>query len=509
MKRPRMDVNLEELDQIIDRGTHAPLSTSEGEKLKLVLHALAAMLPVSRTTEKTKDVLEQSAAPASESEPGSPSAKKPGHGRNGACSYTGAQKVAVPHPELHTGDPCPGCEKGKVYPQKEPRTLVRIVGQAPLAATVYELDRLRCNLCGEVFTAPEPEGIGPEKYDETTAAMIALLKYGSGMPFYRLEKLEQALGIPLSASTQWEIVEDEAEVIQAARDELIRQAAQGEVLHNDDTGMRVLRMAREPSDDRTGVFTSGIVSTQQGRRIALYFTGRQHAGENLRDVLEHRTADLARPLQMCDALSRNTPKLTDGAQILLANCLAHGRRQFVEVAANFPEPCRYVLETLGDVYKYDAQARERHLSAAERLAFHQQHSGPVMEHLHQWLEAQFALKQVEPNSGLGKAITYLLRHWNGLTVFLREVGAPLDNNVCERALKRAVLHRKNALFYRTLRGADAGDLFMSLIHTCELAGANPFDYLIQLQRHARELAANPSAWMPWNFLEQTQPGHNH
>jgi transposase len=171
------------------------------------------------------------------------------------------------------------------------------------------------------------------------------------------------------------------------------------------------------------------------------------------------------------------------------------------VAANFPEPCRFVLETLGDVYKYDAQARERHLSAAERLAFHQQHGGPVMEHLHQWLEAQFALKQVEPNSGLGKAITYLLRHWKGLTAFLREAGAPLDNNICERALKRAVLHRKNALFYRTLHGAEAGDLFMSLIHTCELAGANPFDYLTELQRHASELAANPSEWMPWNYRE--------
>ena len=112
-----------------------------------------------------------------------------------------------------------------------------------------------------------------------------------------------------------------------------------------------------------------------------------------------------------------------------------------------------------------------------------------MEQLHQWLEAQFALKQVEPNSGLGKAITYLLRHWKGLTAFLREAGAPLDNNICERALKRAVLHRKNALFYRTLHGAEAGDLFMSLIHTCELAGANPFDYLTELQRH-------PANWHP-------------
>jgi transposase len=501
MKRPRLDVNLEELDQIIDRGTHAPLSESEGEKLKRALHALAEMLVKPRTTEKTKNVLEQPETPAPRNDSEPRSDKTPGHGRNGASSYTGANHVAVPHPTLHPGAACPGCEKGKVYPQKEPRTLVRIVGQAPLQATVYELDRLRCNLCGEVFTAQEPEGVGPEKYDETTAAMIALLKYGSGMPFYRLEKLEHLLGIPLPASTQWEIVEEAAEIIKAARDELIRQAAQGEVLHNDDTSMRVLHLAREPSDERTGVFTSGIVSTKQGQKIALYFTGRQHAGENLRDVLRHRARELGAPIQMCDALSRNTPKLSDGAEILLANCLAHGRRQFVDVAANFPEECRYVLEMLGQVYGYDAEAQQQSLTPSQRLEFHRQHSGPVMQQLHEWLEAQFALKQVEPNSGMGKAITYLLRHWKGLTAFLREAGAPLDNNLCERALKRAVLHRKNALFYRTLNGAQVGDLFMSLIHTCELSGANPFDYLSELQKRPTELVANPPAWMPWNYAE--------
>jgi transposase len=436
MKCKRVDVNLEELDRVLDQAREVPLSEPDHDKLKSALHALAEMLAKPRTTEKTSAVVEQPAAP-----PPGESHPPQGHGRHGARAYTSAKKVAVPHPALHSGDACPGCQKGKVYPQKEPRTLVRIVGQAPLAATVYELDRLRCNLCGEVFTAPEPEGIGSEKYDETTAAMIALLKYGSGMPFYRLEKLQDLKGIPLPASTQWEIVEEAAEVIQTARDALIRQAAQGEVLHNDDTSMRVLCLAREPSDDRTGVFTSGIVSTQEGRRIALYFTGRQHAGENLGDVRRHRVAELARPIQMCDALSRNTPKLTDGAEILLANCLAHGRRQFVEVAANFPEACRYVLETLGDVYQYDAEAREGKLSPAERLAFHQQHSGPVMKQLHAWLEAQFARKQVEPNSGLGKAITYLRRHWKGLTAFLREAGAPLDNTIF--ALPRAAC-RDNA-----------------------------------------------------------------
>jgi transposase len=497
-----MDVNLEELDRVLDHARETPLSEPDYEKLKSALHALAGMLPQPRSTEKTKAVLGQPETPA----PKNAAEPVQGHGRNGASSYTGAKKVAVTHPTIKPGDHCPGCEKGKVYPQKEPRVLVRLVGQAPLAATVYELDRLCCNLCGEVFTAPEPEGVGPEKYDETTAAMIALLKYGSGMPFYRLEKMEYLLGIPLPASTQWEIVEEEAEVIKAARDELIRQAAQGEVLHNDDTGMRVLRMAREPGDDRTGVFTSGIVSTQEGRRIALYFTGRQHAGENLRDVLAHRAQALAAPVQMSDALSRNTAPLRgalpEGVEILLANCLAHGRRQFVEVAANFPEACRYVLETLGSVYKYDAEARAAQLSPQRRLLFHQQHSEPLMTTLQQWMQAQLAQHLVEPNSGLGKAITYFLRHWKGLTAFLRDAGAPLDNNICERALKRAVLHRKNALFYRTLHGSQVGDLFMSLIHTCELAGANPFDYLTELQRHASQLAAKPSAWMPWNYTGQ-------
>jgi transposase len=188
-----------------------------------------------------------------------------------------------------------------VYEQKEPKVLVRIVGQAPLAATVYSLERLRCGACGQVFTAQEPEGVGPDKYDETAAAMIAQLKYGAGTPFNRLEQLEGQLGIPLPAATQWEIVEEAAQVIKPALDELIRQSAQDDVVHNDDTGMRVLTLKRDPAEKRTGVFTSGIVSVGQKRKIALYFTGSRHAGENLAEVLKKRRAELPGPIQMCDA----------------------------------------------------------------------------------------------------------------------------------------------------------------------------------------------------------------
>jgi transposase len=460
---------------------------------------MAERLRPQAKTEKTSAVLGEDTHPAPEQDAAKQSSS--GHGRNGADAYRSADKVPVAHQKLVHGARCPDCVRGHVYTQKEPKALVRIVGQAPLAATVYELERLRCNACGQVFTAEEPEGVGPEKYDETASAMIAQLNYGSGVPFHRRERMEELLGVPLPAATQWEVVEEAAALIEPAQQELIREAAQGEVLHNDDTGMRVLQMQREPSDERTGVFTSGIVSTASGRKIALYFTGWKHAGENLADVLKRRVAELASPIQMCDALSRNTPKLTNGVEILLAHCLAHGRRQFVEIAPNFPGECRYVLEALGSVYYHDAEAREQKLSPEARLRFHQEHSAPVMNELHVWLEAQIAEKKTEPNSGLGKAITYLLRHWKGLTVFLREIGAPLDNNICEQALKRAVLHRKNALFYKTLHGAEVGDLFMSLIHTCQLAGVNSFEYLTELQRHAGELAARPSDWMPWNYRE--------
>jgi len=500
--RQRIDVNLDELDRIIDHGTHAPLSESDGQKLKGALHALAELLTPTRNNEKTNAVLPDTAGETSKGDDVKHKKTPPkGHGRNGAADYTAASKVAISHAELQSGDLCPGCEKGKVYVQRDPKPLVRIIGQAPLAATVYELERLRCNGCGQVFTAQEPEEVGPEKYDETTAAIIAQLKYGSGVPFYRLEKLQDNLGIPMPAATQWEIVEEAAQIIKPALEELIRQAAQGEVLHNDDTSMRILRLAREPSDKRTGVFTSGIVATQQAQKIALYFTGRQHAGENLADVLKQRATDLRPPIQMCDALSRNVPKLAPGVDIMIAHCLAHGRRQFVDIVQNFPDECRYVLEMLGRVYAHDADARERGLTPAQRLQFHQQHSSPVMEELHRWLETQFAQKRVEPNSGLGQAIHYLLRHWRGLTAFLREANAPLDNNLCERALKRAVLHRKNALFYKTLNGAQVGDLFMSLIHSCELCGANAFDYLAELQKNASQLASKPARWMPWNYRE--------
>jgi hypothetical protein len=451
------------------------------------------------------------AEPEETTEEGKRSEKIPGHGRNGAVDYEGAERVEVEHSTLKHGDPCPrpGCE-GKVYLQKDPAMLVRVRGLGPLAAIIWALERLRCNLCGEVFTAqPPPEAGGEEKFDATAASMIALLKYGTGLPFHRLEKLQKNLKVPLPASTQWEVVEKAAEAVRPAYEELVRQAAQGEVFHNDDTPMKLLEWmgkrrekALQKGDlapgERTGVRTSGILARVGERSITLYFTGRKLAGENLAEVLQHRAAELSAPIQMSDGLSHNEP---GEFATVMGNCLAHSRRKYVEVVESFPGECREVLEVLRAVYHNDAVAKERGMTEQERLVWHQAESGPLMERLEKWLRAQIEEHKVEPNSGLGQAMSYMLGRWERLTLFLRVPGAPLDNNVVERALKKVILHRKNAYFYRSEKGAWVGDTFMSLIYTAELEGENAFDYLTQLQRNAKRVRAAPGEWMPWNYRE--------
>jgi transposase len=533
----RIDLDRTELEAILERAKTTPMSEAEYAKLHAAVETLVFLtqelekkhvsiqrlkqLLFGATTETTRKVIERildeagteriSGDEAAEGKESEAREKAPGHGRHGAEEYAGAEMIRIPHGSLKPGDPCPDCKKGTVYETAEPGHLVRIKGQAPLGATVYELQKLRCNLCGTIFTARTPPGVGTQKYDAESASMIALLKYGTGLPFNRLERLEGSLGIPLPAATQWEIVENSGHQLEPALDELIRQAAQGDIFHNDDTGAKVLALTGRRRDqigsdlpdrtDRTGVFTSGIVSILPGYRIALFFTGHQHAGENLTAVLKQRASELGRPIQMCDALSRNLPDLPEELQTIVAHCLAHARRQFVDVAGNFPDECLHVLLILKEVYTNDALAKDRGLSPEHRLHFHQENSGPKMDALKAWLTAQFEERKVEPNSGLGEAITYMLKYWEELTLFLHQPGAPLDNNVCEQALKKAILHRKNAYFYKTENGARVGDLFMSLIHTCELTGVNPFDYLTALNRHAKELSACPAEWMPWNYQE--------
>lgn len=475
------------------------------------------------TTEKAEDILDETPSDeddtddegddlvdeledASEGSSQDESPETTGHGRNGSDAYTGAKKVCVPCQEVTRGEICPKCGRGKTY-LMPPEKLVRVTAEAPLSAKVYELEKLRCNACGAIFKAKPPTEVSTEKYDSKATAMLALLHYGTGMPFNRLEKLHQTLGIPLSSSTQWDIVERGADSFYSVFHQLMNQAAQGQLIHNDDTPARILelmgkRIKGKPPDKlkphRKGLFTTGMISKIGDKRIAIFCTGTRHAGENLEELLRWRRRDLPPPIQMCDGLEHNVPK---EFKTVLSNCIAHSRRKFVEILENFPDECRYVILEFLKVYRNDAIAREKEMSPEERLCFHQQNSERVMSDLKSWMLSKFKSRDVEPNSGLGQAFTYFLKRWDQLTLFLREPGVPLDNNVCERALKKSILTRKNSFFYKTQNGARIGDLYTSIIHTCELVKVDPFDYMTQVLENKDSVWSEPASWMPWNYKE--------
>jgi hypothetical protein len=253
-----------------------------------------------------------------------PKPRPPGHGRNGSQAYSGAPIVECDHPELESGDRCPECDKGKVY-DSPPKSLVKVVGQAPLGATVYRVQRLRCRLCDAVFNAPLPAAVAScPKFDTRCADMIA-----------------KAVPAP-----------------RAIFEELSVQAAQAPLLHSDDTPLKVLSLrAARTRADVAGEFTT-----------------------------------------------------------IVANCLTHGRRQVGDVAQQFPEAARYVIEALAEVYQHDATCRKDALSDEQRLAFHQAQSKPILDELARWMNEPFESRLVEPNSGLGKALRYLTRHWDAHAV---------------------------------------------------------------------------------------------
>jgi hypothetical protein len=332
---------------------------------------------------------------------------------------------------------------------------------------------------------------------------LALAHYHLGLPFKRIESFQDLLGMPLSDATQWELVEEVADSAYPVYEHLKSLGAQQPLVYQDDTGARVLSLIREnqaePPPKRQGMYTTAL-RFEGAHSICLYFTGRQHAGENLDALLGLRDPSLPPIRWMSDGLAANTPKQHKD-QTLDLNCLVHGRRQFVEIDAYFPNECARVIDTIAEVYQHEAQCTEQRLTPTGRLAYHPQHSCPVMKELKAWMAQQIAERRVEPNSRLGGAFDYLLKRWESLTRFLAVPGAPLDNNAAERALKMILRYRKNSLFYKNEHGAYVGDVLTSLIETCRLAGINPLDYLGALMENRPAVFADPAAWLPWNYRD--------
>jgi transposase len=414
-------------------------------------------------------------------------AKRKGHGHRAASDYSGARIVKCRHERLKIGDDCPSSCGGRLYDLNEPTTLIQFTGQPLITATRFEREALRCAKCQQRYVAPLPEGVNEKRYDATCDATIALMRYGGGLPWHRQAGLQAMGGAPLAEATMWERCEATADAAMRVFLHLMRLAAGGEVMHTDDTWVRILSCLKEDKEEKArATQTSEIVVKAGGRKIALYLSGRRHAGENLAELLTKREKGLAPPIQMSDALAANT---SVEKNVIRAYCLAHARRKVFELKEDYPVECTLVLDAVARIYGYEGETEG--MSPERRLAHHQEKSRPVMKELKEWIEAQFSDRKVEPNSNLGKALQYWLSHWEELTVWLREPGTPLDNNESERTLKQFILMRKNSMFFKTEHGAAVGDVLASLIRTCRLNGVNACDYLVTIIRNKKGARSNP------------------
>lgn len=428
------------------------------------------------------------------------STKPQGHGRLAHTEYNTAIEHTLTISGLKPGDICPeGCG-GKLY-RFQPGILVRIKGQNLAAVHKYHIEKLRCTTCGYLVKADIPDSVGLEKYDAAFKAILALQKYYVAVPFHRQFFFQSLLNMPLPVSTQWQLIEEVGSAVIPVFNTLETLAANMELVHADDSHVKITDLIHHhrinPSSARTGMFTTGILARSGEYDIALFYNGTRHAGENMERLLAKRDPDKSPVIHMCDALSRNIPATF---KTVLCNCLSHGIRKFDDLKSFYPTPCLHIIKEIAKVYEQDEKTKA--MTHKQRLLWHQQLSAPVMEALYQYIHHQLESRQVEPNDSLGKAMRYMLKHWHELTQFLRVAGAPLDNNILERALKIPIRGRRTWLFYKTEYGAFIGGVITSVIYTCALARINPLAYLTALLEYKTHVVKEPKRWLPWNYQDK-------
>lgn len=428
-----------------------------------------------------------------------PNIKKPskakGHGRRGAKDYPGVKIVVCEHDTLKAGDICPQCRLGSLR-NKPSKVRIQIDGHAPLMGSRYELEQLECSACLFTSTASAPVDLA-KKYTPKAKATLAYLHYGMGVPYYRLAKMQEMLGVPIAVSTQSELMAAMMGPVHAMFNYVVIYAAQSDCVYQDDTTVKILSFINDNKNGRPtrkGMYTSGFIADGE-HKVVLYFSGRAHAGENFDLIMAHRRVDKGEVIRMADALSANSKH---EAAVLEAKCNSHAFRRFRSLLSTYPDDARFVLNIYAQVYDHDDYCKSHTLDKADRLVYHQEHSQPLMDKLKAWVD-QVLSGRVEPNCILASECQYLSNHWTGLTQFLHTAGAPLDNNVLEAILKTMIMYRKNSQFFKTAYSAQYGSRLVSLIVTCRVNNVDAIDYLTVLQQHEQAVWRNPEAWTPWQY----------
>jgi transposase len=428
---------------------------------------------------------------------------KSGHGRLAADAYHGAEVWDMFVPDLKPGDTCPeeACD-GRLYEMSDPGVFIQITGSPAAKATRYNLQKLRCSVCEVIFTAPLPEGIEDVKYTVSLIAMLMIHKYFMSMPLYRQETLQSYLGVPMPASTQWELMASQKDVLEALYKAFEYDAAQGKGIAIDDTSAKIMEQIAknkkaDKKADKASCYTTGIVSVHDDHISYVFVTDNKTAGKSAAPFLRLRSDKLPTPYLMCDALTANIPEEISKDLYILCYCLVHARRQFYNLPDGYDDLAEEVMGMIGKIYDHEEHTKTHKMNADARLTYHQEHSTPVMAELKAYLLAQE--KEFEPNGVAGNAIQYMLKRWAELTQFLRYAHIPLDNNPVERALKLIIQVRKSSMFYKTLESAKIASYIQTALYSAAQNDVNPYEYMMFILNNKKAVIKNPHQWLPWNY----------
>lgn len=519
------EIGQEELNRLIERVEFAienelSLSIEDMKLLLLAIHSLATLQQKIEDKDITLHKLRKLLGMVTQSEKRDPKkhtgseTKKPKNRPPKIRKKRATQPPKVEHHALtdfKKGDVCPDCQRGKLY-KFEPGRLLRVSGHGPFEATQHISERLRCNACQGVMTAALPESVladgkADQQYGYSARSLMALNKFYSGLPYHHQGNVSSLFGCTISASTVFDQCEHLANDAMPVYYELKKIASNAKLFLLDDTPNRILEQQPEERANRngqgtrvrTGIYSSGVVAyTDENREIVLFETSLGHAGEFIDSLLKKRDSTLPIPAVMSDALSSNTPSVMAVHQ---AYCNAHCRREFFDLRHLKPHEIGGLLDLYSKIWENEAFIKESGLDEEARLLYHQQHSKPVMEQIKTWSLSQQEAKTFEEHSSFGKAIKYLLKHFDKLTRFYQLPGVPIDNNRIEETLKIIIRSRKTCHFFKTVNGSGVANVLTSLIGTGMRADINLFDYLTVLQRHADKVRTNPSDWLPWNYLD--------
>lgn len=492
----------------------------------LTIAKLKKLLGIVRSSEKTKDLFpDAGSGNESDTQSDEPENKGKRDSRDTSSGQKGTDKQKKPRAKpkpttthkhalegLNKGDPCPECPGGKLH-KYAPAVLIRIVGNEPLSSERHLSEQLRCSSCGEIFTASLPahvkaDGRAGQKYGYSARALLALFRFFAGLPYNRQQTVHNLLGGHVAASTVFDQCEYVADALHPVFKAIKALAANGTIFHIDDTTNRILQ--QEPvirtragkQRLRTGVYSSVCVAMLScGRQLTLFQTNVGHAGEWMEEILRERDPQLDTPVVMSDALSAN--RVIEPATHV-ALCNSHGRRNFAELSDQHPRQVLKLLQLYKQIWIHDEHCHLHQLSDLQRRDYHQQHSLPVMQQIHQYCEQHLSgeageQRVVESNSNLGKAMRYFIKHFTGLCAFCHIPGAPIDNNLSEREVKLPIRNRKNSLFHQTPAGANIADVICSILAMCHKHGIDAMDYLVAVQANQLLVKTAPEKWLPWNY----------